>query len=177
MLVLKIRVPSFPLVPLFAFLLYFSPAVLRGENLHFSFDQESRIPRIFSPNPAPNGSTTSISLVSGGPDAGLKISDSDAKAGVGLSALVKIEPAHLYRQMAVRKGGPLMFYFKWLDENKKFIPPEHAQTFKNETSFQSAEYSERSPENARYCQIWIYSASTMTTEVILKEWSFTDMGL
>lgn len=144
--------------------------------LHVSFDKESRIPTLFSPNPAPNGSTTSISLVTSDPDSGLKISDTDPKVGVGLSTVVKVEPGHLYRQSALRKGGPLMFYFKWLDENKKLIGGEHAQTFKAEASFESAAYSDRSPENARYCQIWIYSASTMTTEVILKEWSLDDMG-
>lgn len=141
--------------------------------LKVSFAPEERIPQPFSANPPPNGSTTLIDFSA----AGLRLVDRDAKSGLGLQAIFPVEAGRTYRQTLLRQGGPLMLYFKWLDRDKRLIPPEHAVTLQAETTdFKSADYAERAPENARYCQVWLYSSSTLTTEVVLRDWSFEDIG-
>ncbi len=154
------------------------PVALAGQSnvVSHTFAGASEITKPFVLYPTPNGTTTGITFSPDDPNAGIRISDADPKSGIGIALWIKVEPGHLYRQTATLKGGPLMFYFKWQDADKKYLAPEKASTFPGSQDFKKFEYAERAPDQARWCQLWIYSASTMITEVVLRDFRTDDLG-
>ncbi len=122
--------------------------------------------------PAANSTTTRFKVVTMNGKPVVQISDRDPNAGIGLQQKLRVSPGKTYKLKARMKGQTVSLYLNFYDRNNQLIQGEHQRGFRlKKDDYTWNEIVEKAPEQASYCQAWIYSPIKNTTEVLLDDLS------
>lgn len=134
---------------------------------HLGVDQ---MPTDWEVYPAANDSGTKVAMT----EAGLRLTDTDKKHGVGLSQWIPVEPGRRYVVNAEVEGAHGLFLYAIYTSEK---PAQKSRYSKVEISQKRdwaktgkvAQVSSVSPANAKWMRVWLYSASSGTADVVVKQ--------
>jgi hypothetical protein len=134
-------------------------------NPGFADAQKPGQPDGWSLAPGPDGQTTFLVLEKVDGIRAVKITDRNAKSGVGLQQVLPAQAGKRYEASFYLRGGRISLYLDWLDESRKLIKPENMKTFEGlGKKFESFSVDGIAPPAAKYAQIRIYSTSVNETE-------------
>ncbi|MEK6795635.1 MAG: hypothetical protein AABZ39_12720 [Spirochaetota bacterium] len=151
----------------------FTPRVEHITNGTFADENGDGMPEGWIFHFAPNRTTTFADMVL--TDKALRLTDKDANAGVGVMQTVPVTAGARYSFSASVKGGPIAIYINWLNDKKELIKPEHNAVQKKPSSgYEKLSITETAAADARYAQLWLYSAKGFIGESLIRNASFTE---
>ncbi len=120
--------------------------------------------------PAANDSSTKVTMTA----AGLRLTDSDKKHGVGLSQWVPVEPGQRYVVNAEVEGANGLFLYAIYTSERptqksRYSQVEISQKRDWAKTGKVAQVSSISPAGAKWMRVWLYSASSGTCDVVVKQ--------
>lgn len=130
----------------------------------------------WSPDFAPNGQSTFIDItVRDGRDE-LVLSDRDDRLGLGVSRVFPVLAGSTYRLAASLQGGEVFLYLNYLDAARRLIGSEHAiKVAGGQGGFAERESRFAAPAGAVWCKAWLYSTSTLRTELRVADLRFEEL--
>lgn len=153
------------------------PVVSLLANAAFQNVKADKLPENWTAKFDANGKTTFMETTAFDGKTAVKISDKDAKVGVGFFQIVPVTPGNRYRLGASLQGGSVSLYINWLDADKKDLKPEHQKLVNGGAGkWEKVEATERADSAARYAMVWFYSTTAATSEVYVADPVFEDLG-
>lgn len=153
------------------------PVVSLLANAAFQNVKADKLPENWTAKFDANGKTTFMETTTFDGKTAVKITDKDAKVGVGFFQIVPVTSGNRYRLAASLQGGQLSMYINWLDADKKDIKPEHQKLVNGGSGkWETVENIERADSAARFAMAWFYSTTAATAEVYVANPVFEDLG-
>jgi len=141
-------------------------------------DKDGRgVPQGWQLFPGGNGTSTWLSLVKDDEGNVLKVVDRGPTIGVGLSQFVPGQPGHEYVFSAEPKGGPICLYLRFHNGQRRVIEPEHRIPAVRGETWRRRAIRQIAPPATAWVEAWIYSASDMTTEILVRRPELRDEGV
>ncbi|MDQ8206330.1 polysaccharide lyase [Coraliomargarita sp. SDUM461003] len=140
------------------------------QNPDFQKVEIDRTPSDWEVYPPANGSGTQVVST----NAGLRLTDSDQRNGVGLSQWIPVEAGNRYVVKAEVQGSQGLFLYSIFASEKpaqksRYSEVEISQKREWAKSGKIAQVASVAPEGAKWMRVWLYSASSGTSDVIVKQ--------
>lgn len=127
--------------------------------------------------PGPDGDMTRLDVQHAGDHEELVLADHDDARGVGVAQVFAVSPGQTYRLAASLQGGEVYLYLNFLDADKRLIGSEHAIRVEGgKGEFVWREQMLQAPEGAAWCKAWLYSTTSLRTDVRVADLRFEQAG-